>query len=308
MLVRQYKDRSWNMKIIHRVSFHPKHHPKAKKRFLQLGIELEELFMHGDPKYSLGCSFDISEDEPVWPQASETIKKYNIPTIPRVEFTKEEVLSAEWVSINPIYFDEDLYPEPHEEHQSWQKASFDYENTCYECGIGLRQKAPIRLKREPNLKDNDFISIFWIYAIFARPEVLDIMMKNNITGFESFPAINHSSDMSLKTIKQMKIINELPPALIADNLKRADAERMTTNNSFTHEPYPCGHVKYYGTDSVVMKYKREIFANCPDLVRTSEWFGTGHAALQLVLASSKFVELYFDKGWKGLSLSPIELK
>lgn len=280
------------MKVVHRVSFHPKHHPKVKKRFLKLGIELKELFMHGDPKYSLGCHFDISEDDPLWPQVSKTIEKSKILTVPKAEFTREEISSAEWVRIDPVYFEDEGFPEPHLD-DSWKKASFDYDNECPECGIGLLQKAPIRLKGEPNLENNDFMSIFWVYAIFARPEVLDTMMENNIQGFEISPAIDHSSNVSLKTVKQMKVINELSPGIIADNLQR--------------EARKCAHIKYYGISHVVMKYQKSAFVNCPDLIRTSEWFGTGHEAFQLVFASHKFVRVYMEHKWKGLYFAPIEL-
>jgi hypothetical protein len=296
------------MKIIHRIAFHPKHNPKAKKRFMKLGIELKESFMHGDPKYSLGCHFDISEDDPLWHIIEPILLSERIGLNPAwAEFTRKEILSAEWVWLKPAYFDEEIYPEPQMEHKLWEKASFDYENECSVCGTGLLQKSSIRLKGEPNLKDNDFISVFWIYLIFARPRALETLTKNGVTGFEIFPVINHSSNMPLETIKQMKVINELRPGLITDNLKLADVERMTDDNNFTHEPYPCGHIKYYGTDLVMMKYKRNIFDNCPDLVRTSEWFGTGHSAIQSILASAKFVKVYMENNWKGLSLNPIEL-
>jgi hypothetical protein len=287
------------------VSLSTKHDSKVFKKLNRLGIEPCEI---GDAKYFPNLRFyDISEDNTNWAQVREILKANSLSDIARAEFTKEEILSAEWVWLKHGYFDEDIYPEPHEEHILWQKASFDYENICPECGIGLHQKAPIRLKGEPNLKDNDFLSIFWVYAIFARPEVLDAMLNNDIKGFEIFPAINHSSSVPLETIKQMKVTNELPPGLIADNLKRADVERMTADNIFTHKPYSCGHIKYYGTDQVMIKYKKNIFDNCPDFVMTSEWFGGGHEAVRLVLASSKFVRLYFDERWKGLSFSPIEL-
>lgn len=278
------------MKVIHRVSLSNKQDKKALKKLTKLGIKPWTI---GGNLFSNMRYFDITEDDPVWPQVSEIIEKNKIPNIPRAEFTREEILSAEWVWLNPIYFDEELYPMPHLD-DSWKKVSFDYENECPECGIRLLQKAPIRLKGEPNLKNNDFMSIFWVYAIFARPEVLDAMMKNDIKGFEIFPAINHSSNIPLETVKQMKVTNELSPGVIADNLQ--------------YEDRGCRHMKYYGISHVMMKYRRSAFANCPDLIRTSEWFGTGHEAFQLILASAKFVKLYMENNWKGLSLNPIELE
>jgi len=55
------------------------------------------------------------------------------------------------------------------------------------------------------------------------------------------------------------------------------------------------------------KFSCEIFRDASDLVKTHEWFGSGHEAVQLILASARFVRVYFDNNWKGLNLSPIEL-
>ena len=295
------------MKVVHRISFHPRHNPKAKKRFAQLGIELKESFMHGDPKYSLGCHFDISEDDPFWHIVEPILLSEKIGFNPTwTEFTKEEILSAEWVTIDPVYFEDDGFPEPHLDG-SWRNVSFNAGKECPECGIGIEQTAPIHLKDEPNLKNNDFISIFWTYDIFALNKVFDVLSQNGIAGFEAYPAIHHKKKVPLTTIKQLKITNELAPGVINNNLTRADAEGITADNIITHEDYPCGHIKYLGLGRGMYRFSRDIFRDMPDLVKTHEWFGGGHSAVQLVLASAKFVKLYLDNKWRGLSLTPLEV-
>jgi hypothetical protein len=279
------------MKIKHRVSFHPKGHPKVKMRLMQLGIKLKESFMHGDPKYSLGCSFDISEDDSIWRIVEPLLLSEGIGIDPTwTEFTKEEIMSAEWVQIYPAHFCG--YPMP-DLHGEWRELSYYSERECKECGIGLRQKAPIHLKGEPKLGRNHFMGIFWMYDIFALNKVFDVLLKNDIKGFEAYPTIHYKKKTPLETIKQLKVIGELAPGVIADNL--------------THENYPCGHVKYLGLGRGMYKFSRNIFGEQPDLVKTHEWFGGGHSAVQLVLASAKFVKVYMESNWKGLSLSPIAL-
>jgi hypothetical protein len=277
------------MKIIHRISFSANCNSKVFKKLTKLGIEP---WPTGGKLFSNMRHFDISEDNSIWPQVKEIIENNKMLDIPMSEFSKDEILLAEWVRLAPAYFEDNNFPEPHLD-ESWKKVSFDYENECHECGIGLLQKAPIRIKGEPNLKNNDFISIFWTYAIFSRPEVLNTIMENNIRGFEMFPVINHSSNLPLETVKQMRIINELSPCLVADNLQIDERK--------------CGHVKYYDISHVKKKYKRQAFNNCPDLIRTSEWFGTGYEAYQLILASANFVKVFMENNWKGLSLIPIEI-
>lgn len=278
------------MKIKHRVSFHPKHHPKVKKHFLQLGIELKESFMHGDPKYSLGCHFDMYEDDLLWPEVEKILSSAGILTLPNTEFTTEEILSAKWVLIYPSHFWG--YPMP-DLAWEWKERSYTPEQECEHCGVGLCQKAPIHLKGEPKLGRNHFMGIFWTYDIFARNEVFDILSQNGITGFEAYPAIHYKKKVPLTTIKQLKVTGELAAGVINDNLHR--------------ENYPCGHGKYLGLSRGMYRFSRNIFKDTPDLIKTHEWFGGGHSATQFVLASAKFVRLYLDKGWRGLSLSPVEL-
>ncbi len=190
---------------------------------------------------------------------------------------------------------------------SYKEISFNPEKECPKCGIGKEQIAPIHLKREPKLHRNDFMGIFWTYDIFARNEIFDVLSKNNITGFEAYPVIHHKKNVPLTTVKQLKITGELASGIVDDNLTRADVERITADNTIAHENYPCGHIKYLGLGRGMYKFSRRIFKDVPDLVKTSEWFGSGHSAFQLVLASAKFVQLYMQNNWKGLSLYPIQL-
>jgi len=277
------------MRIIQRVTISCKLDKKCFRKLAKLGIAP---WASGPAKFSSVRFFDISEDDPRWPQVSEIIRKNRIPSVARAEFTKQEILSAEWVWISPVYFEDESFPEPHLD-KSWKRVAFDYKNECPECGVGLRQKAPIRLKGEPNLKNNDFMSVFWAYPILARPEVLNTLIENRIEGFEIWPVINHSSDTPLETVGQMRVMDELSPCIIPDNLQR--------------EHRRCTHVKYYGISHVMLTYPRANFMNLPDLIRSGEWFGTGYAANQLIFASAKFVKVYMESGWRGLSLAPIRL-
>jgi len=295
------------MKIKHRISFHPKDHPKVKKRLMQLGIELKELFMHEDTKYSLGCHFNIYEDDPLWPEVEKVLSSAEIPITDAdtdTEFTQEEIMSAEWVRIYPSHFVG--YPMP-KDHGEWMILSYTSEKECQVCGIELRQKAPIHLKDEPKMGRNHFMGIFWVYDIFAQNKVFDVLLKNGITGFEVYPAIHYKKKVPLNTIKQLKVISELSPGVIAENLTRADVEGITADNIITHKPYPCGHVKYIGLGRGMYKFPRNIFGDKPDLVKTHDWFGGGHSAVQFILASAKFVKVYMENNWKGLSLNPIKL-
>ena len=288
------------MKITHRIFFNPKMDKAATKKFQKLGIEMKKT----GSDYSFCYYFDMYEDNPLWPEVERVLLSAGIHTSPDTEFTEEEIMSAEWVLIYPSHFAG--YPMP-DLDDSWRNISFNAGQQCQICGIGRKQVSSIHLKTEPKLGRNHFMGIFWTYDIFARNEIFDILSQNSITGFEAYPAIHYKKKVPLTTIKQLKVSKELAPGVIADNLTHADVEGITADNIITHENYPCGHIKYLGLGCGMYKFSRNIFKNVPDLVKTHEWFGGGYSATQFILASVKFVKVYMENNWKGLSLSPIEL-
>ncbi len=275
------------MEIRHRISFNAKHGVTIAKRLAALGVKLKGV----DSKDALLLHFDIGENDLRWGEVKKLLGSAGIGTLPEwTEFTDHEIGSAEWVQIVPAYIWG--YPMP-DSDGNWKSQSFFASEECRRCGIGLKQKGPIHLKGEPAIQDNDFMGIFWTYPIFAKPHVFDILQGENIRGFEMVPAINHVSNAHLRTVQQLKITEELPPCIIEDNLSIDDRA--------------CGHRKYRGLSRGMYKVKRTVLSDRLDLALTSEWFGSGHAAYPLALASARFVKVYRKRDWHGLFLNPIEL-
>ena len=236
------------------------------------------------------CTCEITEDDSVWPEISEVLKAENIDSFERTVFTRDEVDAAEWVELNCDNVQG--FPEPSEDG-SWRDLAFDCTKRCSTCGIGMVQKGPIHLGGEPQLGEGDFMTIEWTYDIFARPGVLDILVKNGIMGFEVYPAISHSSGQPLETVRQMKVTGRLGPSLITDTL--------------TQDKTRCGDVKYHEPRRGMLKLASDKLEGVPDLAYTHEWFGSGHTAIQLILGSKRFVHLYFENNWRGLTFQPVEL-
>lgn len=275
------------MKVRNRVSFNIRGRAKAYKKFQKLGIKMKG---GGAGKIALLSYFDIDEDDPVWPEVKEIILSYNIPTMPNRIFTKKEIQSAEWVRVGPDFIHG--YPMP-DIDGSWMNISFNEGKDCPKCGMGIEQLAPIHLKREPKMGKRDFMGIHWTFNIFARPEVIEVMSKNKISGFETMPALHYKTKEPLNTVMQLRFTQELSKGLIDDNLKRELPE--------------CGHIKYLGPSHGMYKFHRDSLNGMPDFVRTSQWFGSGHLALRLILASSAFVDLYIKNKWRGLRLEPVDI-
>lgn len=275
------------MEIKHRICVSPKRDAKVCKKFQKLGITMEE---GGDGKIVQLSYFDISEDDLLWPEIKKIISSKNIPTTSHTIFTKKEIQSAKWVKVSPDFIQG--YPMP-DLDGSWMNVSFNEGQDCPKCGIGIKQMAPIHLKAEPKMGKRDFMGIFWTFNIFVKPEVIETISSEGLTGFEIIPAIHYKTKEQLSTVKQLKFTQELSGKIIDDNL--------------TKELPKCGHIKYLGLTRGMYKFSRDSFDRAPDFVKTSEWFGSGHLALRLILASSAFVDLYIKNKWKGLCLEPINL-
>ena len=276
------------MEIIHRVCLSAKQHAKTLKKIQKFGVEIQQT---GNGKVVSLNTFEISENSPVWKDVSKVLALAEVKTITtRTEFTEEEISGAEWVRVRPGHIWG--YPMP-DLDGNWKAISFNAGKECSVCGIGREQIALIQLKSEPKMGKNHFMAINWTFDLFSRPEVINTMLREGISGFEEMKVVHHKSMESLKTVRQLKILNELPSGMINDNLTRISLA--------------CNHVKYLGLSRGTYKFSRDAFNEATDLVRSHEWFGSGHQALQLVFASSKFVNLYLENKWKGLYLAPIEL-
>jgi len=276
------------MKIIHRVCISTTGNVGVRKKIEELGIHMKP---SGYGRHILLNYFDISEDDPRWAKVTQVLSSSAIrSTTTRTVFTEEEIASAEWVRIGPDFVLG--YPMPALDG-SWRDTSFNAGEECSVCGIGRKQTAPIHLKGDPRLGKNDFMAINWTFDFFARLEVFGVLSERGVEGVEPAPAIHDGLLAPIETIKQLKVLEEHSPCIIDDNLVR--------------DQKPCEHVKYNLLTRGKLKFSRDVFNNVPDLVRTHEWFGSGHMAFQLVLASAKFVTIYMERGWKGLLLYPVDL-
>jgi len=275
------------MEIKHRICISPKSDSKAWNKFQKLGIKMEE---GGDGKIVRLNYFDINESDLLWPKVAKIITSTGILPTTETVFSKEEIKSSEWVVIRPEFIYG--YPMPDLDF-GYKNISFDPKKECSVCGVGMEQMAPIHLKEEPRLGKNDFMGINWTFNTFARLEIIKTMSNEGISGFEVISAIHHDTMEQLNTIKQLKFTQELPGRVVDDNL--------------TKELPKCGHIKYLGLSRGMYKFPRDSFDGVPDFVKTFEWFGSGHLALRLILASSAFVNLYIKNKWKGLRLEPVEL-
>jgi hypothetical protein len=140
------------------------------------------------PKESYILTFRIAESDPRWPQVANLLRAKKALDLYDTIFTPEEILSAEWVRLIVMF--EQGYPQP---EATWVRNPINYEGQCPQCGAGYRQVAPFRLAKEPRLGRHDFFSLYWTYAVFCTPRVLETLRAHAIRGYEVWEALLHKT-------------------------------------------------------------------------------------------------------------------
>jgi hypothetical protein len=272
------------MEIWHRVTF-------GHKDSVDTTIEAMDIKYKRSPLPGGGylIHIDVRESDPLWPQLAALVRQKDAVDILDTVFTPEEILSAEWIRLIPVF--EGGYPQPEE---TWVTNPTNYEEHCPQCGT-FRQIASFRLKKEPNLGKKDLMSLYWTYALFCTPQVFSALEAHRIQGYEVWDAIIHRTDTPSKKVSQLFIPTVTNPGLIrVEDLKREICSS-------------CDVRRYYPHVRGMMYLKRDALVPDVDIAQTHEWFGSGHAAYREILVSNKFARLVVGKGWKGVALKVIEL-
>jgi len=272
------------MEIWHRITF-------GHKDYVDTIIEAMDIKYKRSPLPGEGylIHIDISESNSLWPQLAALVQQKNALDIFDTVFSSEEILNAEWVRLIPVF--ERGYPQPED---VWSTNPINYKENCPQCGT-FRQKSSFRLKKEPNLGKKDFMSLYWTYALFCTPRVLNELEAQGIRGYEVWDAIIHKTDSPSEKVSQLFIPNIASPGLVGVE----DLERETCSL--------CHVTKYYPHMRGVMYLKRDALVPNVDIMQTHEWFGSGHSAYREILVSNKFATLITDTGWQGVALKVVEL-
>jgi ribosomal protein S27AE len=274
------------MEIWHRVMFGRGDSVNSALDFL--GVKYKKFLLPGEHYVVI---FEIAETDHRWPQVTELIREKNAADLFHTVFTPEEILSAEWIRLIPIF--EQGYPQPKE---TWVENPLNYENECPKCGAGFRQKAPFRLAKEPRLGKHDFLCLYWTYTVFCTPKVLEALQAHQIRGYEVWEAIIHRINQPSKVVSQLVFPNVAGPGLAdVDKLKPDTCPR-------------CGITKYAYHKRGYMHLKREALRSDVDVLLTHEWFGSGgHSGFREILVSNRLARLILEKSWRGVALKPVEV-
>lgn len=276
------------MEIWHRVGFHSK---DAVDSILErLGVKFRKTPLLGE---SYLITFELKESDPRWPEIALLMQEKGVPDrFFETVFTPQEILSAKWVRLIPVF--EQGYPQP---EATWVTNPINYEGKCRQCGAGFRQVAPFRLAKEPRMSKYDFLCLYWTYTVFTTPRVLEALRAAHIQGFEVWEAlIGKRNSRASQVVSQLIFPHIAGPGL----LDEGELEKETCPE--------CGTTKYGYHRRGYMRFRRNALPEDTDFVQTWEWFGAGgRSGHREILISQRVARLIIEQGWRGVRLKPVEL-
>lgn len=231
----------------------------------------------------------ISESDPNWPLISDYLRAYPIVHMVEAKYSKKEVDDAAWCTLcGTSHFG---YPQP-EEDFGYKHVTYD-NGGCISCGIGFRQIAPFRFRKQPTMRHSKIIQLNWVFdEYFVTQEARSQLEASELTGLGFDEVLLHRSGNSIQTWSQMLVSQTLPPILrtSALALEACPACRQTKFNNPMGEQFVLA---------------KPIPESTPDIIRSVEWFGSGSSAHRLVIVSKRFVQFARSNNWRGLHFAPI---
>lgn len=276
------------MEIQHRIAFNGDTKPKFKLNIDKLGIKYEVSPL---PGHTIGLVyFDIFESDPNWMQVQTLVQEIGASDVYDTIFTEEEILGAPWSRLIPVF--EQGYPQP---ESSWSVNPITYEGHCPECGVYEKQGDNFRIKKEPRLGKNQFMTLHWGYALFTTSTVLAELANQQVQGYEVWDVLIHKTGRASKTISQIYIPHVAKAAFIPEEgLRRKECPR-------------CGTTKYFPHMRGYMHFGPKLLETNLDFMLSREWFGDGHAAFREILVSNKVARLILENKWQGVKLKPVQI-
>ncbi|MBE6617816.1 MAG: hypothetical protein E7627_07770 [Ruminococcaceae bacterium] len=252
-------------------------------------------------KYKYGdvfISFDMYESDPHWEFIHNSYTALNSGrALAETVFSKKELNNAEWLSLRSKWHNG--YPQPEESFGYENNITYSNEKLCSKCGAGLKQIGSFRLKKQPNWGNKHFFMLNWVFdELFVDGVGKNILEKEGISGISFLDAKNKRGTEILEDTYQIIIHNRLKPGLIT--------ERRSIDDIYVCAE--CGVPKYHPTGMGMLAFKKEIFDGAPDIVKTAEIFGWGHAAPTEIIVSQKVYQtITKNKLERSLVFEPIEL-
>lgn len=261
------------MQIIHHISISSS--PEIQAELKSMGIVVAG---HGL------VSFDLDESKESWPKVQRWISMRQAVDVARTAFSMQEIKSAKWLELMPDWHHG--YPQPNEDVFGYREVTYDLSDYCVQCGIGLKQRAPFRMKSEPRWGRNGIMQLNWIFdEYFVRPEVWRQVFEPR--GIGCCQVLN-TRGIELTTVLQLAISQEVD---------------IVTDGLLVQPCTACGRFKYVPvTRGPFPKLAREPAGH---MAKTRQYFGSGASASKRIIISQELGSALMKTGVRGASLRPV---
>lgn len=207
------------------------------------------------------------------------------------------------------------YPQPTD---TYREVTYDPSAGCPTCEIGKAQHAPFRFIKEPKLSNKAFTGLNWVFdEVFVTDTMRSSLEKEGLSGATYSRPVTHRTGKAFKHWSQMHVDTILQEIVIPDGLtiERCEAPSElrplfpgATRSRLETGPF-CGTEKFNWPRShgLPFRLRESVLDGAPDLVRSSEWFGSGGSGGRAIFASERFVEFVRAQGLRGLFFDKAEL-
>lgn len=241
------------------------------------------------------ATLDIYDNDPHWPYVSQYVQTNNLLCLSETVFTKKELSSAEWLTVRSQW--RNGYPQPEDSFQ-YEHITYSAADHCSECGVGLKQINPFRIKQPPKWGNRHFMMLNWVAdELFVDESVKNLFMESGVTGAAFKEVQNRNGIKKLEQIDQLLITHVLQPGIALNE----SIDRVMRCPK-------CETIKYHPSGIGGHTFQREIFAGVPDIVKTAEVFGWGKSASREIIINHKVYQLITQRKLdRGLVFEPVFL-
>ncbi|MBV6643410.1 MAG: hypothetical protein KI791_22000 [Cyclobacteriaceae bacterium] len=226
--------------------------------------------------------FQMDEDDNYF-KLKEMLARWGASDWVGTVFDKNDLKNAEHLNILSKWLND--YPQP---ENNYKETCFDLSNYCSDCGIGKVQKAPLRLKRDPNWGKKQTFSLNWILdEIFVRKDYYDEVLKP--LGVDSMEVMLHKKDTPSETTVQLKIpVSNSELELLGYPMEECTSCRRKKYLPITRGFFP----------NFMLEEHLSIF-------KSKEYFGSGGAADNKIIVSNQLYKM-FSKDRVNVAYHPIK--
>lgn len=260
------------MKIVHNIALSVGELEQAA--FAEVGVPLKRGF----------TSFLIEEEDLRWPGVAGLARLYQAVDTTTTKFSSQELSAAKYLGMASSWHHG--YPEPSDTFGYLEK-TFDQKSYCRNCGIGLVQMEPFRIKRPPTWGAKSILQLNWVFdEYFVRPDVWEEVFKPHGVGCRS--VLLDSTSVPVESMVQLDISNMVELKVddgILDDRCRACGRGKYLPISRGGCPAPVGPI-----DAAAFK--------------SFQYFGSGARAYRAVMVSASLYRAIKSAGIKGVDFKP----